>query len=86
MGTGTKQYSRTLEKGEFHCPRCEQSGKGSRQRFKLENWQTYFTVLWIPLIPTSGFQAVTCRKCGGQYAPNFLDDTRIVDTPPPAPQ
>ena len=85
LGTGTKQYSRTLEKGEFKCPRCEKSGKGARQKFKLEDWKTYFTLLWIPVAPMSGFQQVTCSKCGGQYPPNFLDEARIAGAPPEPP-
>lgn len=74
MGCGTKQYSRTLEKSEFDCPRCEKSGKGARQRYRLENFRKWVTLIWIPIIPMGGgFDQVTCYGCRGQYPPNLVD-------------
>lgn len=72
FGCGTKQYSRTLQKGTFECPRCQQAGREGQQEFKLESWKNWITLVYIPVIPMSGFEQVTCKSCHGQFAPNVI--------------
>lgn len=80
-GCGTKQFSRTLRKGDFRCPRCENSGSTAPQSFRLENFKKWITLFYVPVIPLSGFDQVTCKKCKGQFPPSILDNTVVASTP-----
>lgn len=71
-GCGTKQFSRTLRKGEFRCEICERTGAGPQQRFILERYKRWITLFWLPVVPLSGFDQVTCKKCRGQFPPNVV--------------
>lgn len=77
VGCGWKQFSRTLEKSQFECPRCAKTAKGASQRYRRESFKKWLTLLWIPVFPLSNwFEVVTCYGCHGEFPPNVLDSRR----------
>jgi hypothetical protein len=62
-GTGTWFYERTLEEGEFLCPR-----EGVRRNYRVRRSNKWITLLWIPVIPLGARGIWTeCRKCKGMF-------------------
>lgn len=59
------------ERGDFHCPRCDES-----REYKKMRVATYFTLYFIPLFETKHHgDFVECLGCHGQFVPEVLDHT-----------
>jgi uncharacterized membrane protein YebE (DUF533 family) len=60
---GTRGLKSTLEKGEFHCPRC-----GPDKSFKLVAINRWFTLYFIPILPMGqAGQYLECQACSGTF-------------------
>jgi len=61
------------ERGQFHCPQCEES-----QEYKKMRMATYFTLYFIPLFETKHHgDFIECLTCHGQFKPAVLDNKPV---------
>ena len=65
---GTRGINRTVDSGQFFCPRCS-----SDQPFTKKAVKRFFTLYFIPLIPMgSAGEFIECNGCAGTFAPEIL--------------
>ena len=65
---GSRNVRRTLEEGEFHCPRCR-----AVRRYELVHAQPHGHVYFIPLFKLGqGQEYVRCQSCRTRFHPNVL--------------
>ncbi|MEO5909346.1 MAG: RDD family protein [Pelobium sp.] len=63
---GTKSIGKTVQQGNFHCDRCEQT-----RTYNLKQYRKYFSIFFIPLIPLNRLgDTLECTFCKTEYIPN----------------
>ena len=74
-GIGVRDLHRTVSGGLFICANDHCKGKrdGAQQEYKLVSSRSWFTFLWIPLIPLGGRRAYAqCKSCKATYSPSAV--------------
>ena len=65
---GSRNVRRTLQQGEFRCPRCR-----SVQRYERVFAQPHAHVYFVPLFKVGqGQEYVRCEQCRGRFHPSVL--------------
>jgi hypothetical protein len=66
---GSRGLSSVVDRGEFHCPRCDQ-----REEYAVQASRRWFTLYFIPIFPISGTDRyVECLGCGQAYKESVLE-------------
>ncbi len=66
---GTTGITTTPEKGDFHCPTCQ-----DKQPYKFKRVRRFFTLYFIPVIPLNKVgEYVECGKCKDTYNTAVLE-------------
>ncbi|GAB4569498.1 MAG: hypothetical protein Kow0077_02130 [Anaerolineae bacterium] len=74
---GTRAKLRTLDEGEFFCPKCNM-----RRRYARKEARPYLALYFIPVFPVGkGVEFIECQTCGGAFEPAVL--TMKPPTPRP---
>lgn len=69
---GSKARKTIGQTGRFFCPTCQ-----DERDYTLYKWQKYFTLYYIPLMPTEFLDShLECGGCRGEFKPSLLEHTR----------
>jgi ribosomal protein L37E len=69
---GSKIKHRTIEEGEFFCPKCQ-----AEQVYNLKRATRFLTLYFIPVIPLAQIgEFVECQSCGLSFVPRVRDMRR----------
>jgi len=78
-GIGVRDLHRTASTGSFVCgnEHCKGRRDGARQEYKLVSTRSWFTFLWVPLIPLGGRRTYAqCKSCKATYSPDAVTAAR----------
>ena len=66
---GTKVKHRTIEEGEFFCPKCQ-----AERTYNLKRAVRYFTLYFIPVVPVTQIgEFIECQSCGLSFVPRVRE-------------
>ena len=66
---GTRDLTRTVRRGQFHCPGCE-----SQQDYVLRSRRPFLTLYFIPTVPIADAESIVrCAACNQNWDPLALE-------------
>ncbi len=69
---GTRNRSKTLDSGQFFCPRCQ-----AQRRYDRKQARPYFALYFIPIFPVGeGREYIECQTCGAAFETRVLNAKR----------
>lgn len=71
---GTRNRTKTLDSGQFFCPRCQ-----AQRHYERMQARPYFALYFVPIFPVGeGREYIQCSTCGAAF------ETRVLDLKPAA--